>query len=606
MQYKQAYIAIAGVHATLVGALTIPAVGAPRAAPVFMKQKGIDFLPEETIERAKRGNPIEKAKMAKDPTSAWTDVYEYAAAIRAGSLTWEEVEKADMNTRLKYCGMLHRDKRTPGRFMFRLRVPNGIVTADQMRFYAESVEPYGSDLGVIDITTRQNIQLRGITLEDAPALHEGMHARNQTAFQSALDNVRNMVGNPLAGIDDLEMVDTRPYCNALNDLISLDPVTETRGNPVWGNLPRKFNIAVSGGRDDFSHTHINDIGLQPTVHGTTGAMGFNVILGGYMSIKRVAHAVEMDMWVPATVQNVVDLSEAILRIFRDEGSRDDRQKARLMWLIEEKGLAAFRAQVEEEMTSYGRGSTLDTAQPKATVPYTRRKLLGVHSQPQQGLSRVGVHVPSGRLSVAEARQLADLADKYSAGELRLTVEQNALLPNVADASLPDLLKEPALNDGRMSVDPGNIAGYTVSCTGSQFCGLGLVETKNNAERIAQILQQTMVTPKPLRIHWTGCPNSCGQVRIRIDRQADALAPACRKCTIRARTPVLRWPATWTAEPSHPFRGSFPHTRPAPARTCRLYLLGASGCSHATWFPQTPGLRALTLSSSSSPLPVPPR
>jgi ferredoxin-nitrite reductase len=281
---------------------------------------------------------------------------------------------------------------------------------------------------------------------------------------------------------------------------------------MWGNLPRKFNIAVSGGRDDFSHTHINDIGLQPAPHGTTGQMGFNVILGGYMSIKRVAHAVEMDMWVPATVQTVVDLSEAILRIFRDEGSRGDRQKARLMWLIEEKGIEAFRTQVEEEMASYGRGSTMDKAQPKATEPYTRRELLGVHSQPQEGLSRVGIHVPSGRLSVAEARQLADLADKYSAGEIRLTVEQNAMLPNVADADLPALLKEPALNDGRMSVDPGDIAGYTVSCTGAQFCGLALVETKNNAERIANILQATMVTPKPLRIHWTGCPNSCGQVR----------------------------------------------------------------------------------------------
>jgi len=296
MRYSAVYAGITLLHTALTGALSIPAAGAPaRSRSAVMKQKGIDFLSAETIERAKVGNPIEKAKMAKDPTSAWTDVYEFAAAIRAGTLTWEEVEKQDMNSRLKYTGMLHRDKRTPGRFMMRLRVPNGLVSAEQMRFYADSVEPYGPELGVIDITTRQSIQLRGVALEDAGDIHNGLHARNQTAFQSALDNVRNMVGNPLAGIDDLEMVDTRPYCNALNDLISLDPVTVTRGNPVWGNLPRKFNIAVSGGRDDFSHTHINDIGLQATPHGTTGEMGFNVVLGGYMSIKRVAHALEMDM-----------------------------------------------------------------------------------------------------------------------------------------------------------------------------------------------------------------------------------------------------------------------------------------------------------------------
>ena len=190
---------------------------------------------------------------------------------------------------------MHRDKRTPGRFMFRLRTPNGVINADLMRFYADSVEPYGPELGVVDITTRQNIQLRGITVEDAPAVIDGLHARNQTSFQSALDNVRNMVGSPLAGIDDLEMVDTRPYCNALSDLISLNPKTGERGNPTWGNLPRKFNIAVSGGRDDYAHTHINDIGLQPCKHATTGEMGFNVILGGYMSIKRVAESVPIDM-----------------------------------------------------------------------------------------------------------------------------------------------------------------------------------------------------------------------------------------------------------------------------------------------------------------------
>lgn len=212
------------------------------------------------------------------------------------------------------------------------------------------------------------------------------------------------------------------------------------------------------------------------------------------------------------MSNVVDLSEAILTIFRDEGARGDRQQARLMWLIEKKGLEAFRAQVEAEMAGYGRGAVLDKAQPVATTEYTRRELLGVHAQPTAGLSRVGICVPSGRLSVTETRALAQLADTYSAGELRFTVEQNVILPNVADAQLPALLAEPALNGGRLSVEPGNIAGGMVSCTGAQFCGLGLIETKGNAERISNILEATMTTPKKLRIHWTGCPNSCAQVQ----------------------------------------------------------------------------------------------
>ena len=138
---------------------------------------------------------------------------------------------------------------------------------------------YGSDLGVIDITTRQNIQLRGVALEDADLIIDGLHERGQTSLHSALDNVRNLVGSPFAGIDDQEMVDTRPFCKALDDLIVINKETGKYGNPVWGNLPRKFNIAVSGSRDDFAHTHINDIGYQPCVHATTGEMGFNIVLG---------------------------------------------------------------------------------------------------------------------------------------------------------------------------------------------------------------------------------------------------------------------------------------------------------------------------------------
>jgi ferredoxin-nitrite reductase len=400
--------------------------------------------------------------------------------------------------------MLHRNKRTPGQFMMRLRVPNGIVTSDHMRFYADSVEKYGEEGGVVDITTRANIQLRGVKIEDAPDIIDGLHARNQTSFQSALDNVRNMVGSPLAGIDDKELVDTRELCNALNDLVSLDAVTRTRGNPMWGNLPRKFNIAVSGSRDDFAHTHINDIGLQPCAHAETGEMGFNVVLGGYMSIKRVAESIESNMWVPADRNSVVTLCEAILRLFRDESERKDRQKARLMWLVEKYGVEEFKVAVVKEVESYDRGVKIDNAQPTPTEPFERRELLGVHKQPQEGKVRVGIHVPTGRLSQKEARQIADLADKYSDSEIRLTVEQNVILPNVDEAKVDELMVEPALNDeSRLSVNPGLIEGNVVSCTGAQFCSLALIETKLNAETIGKKLEKIVTVDRPIRIHWTG-------------------------------------------------------------------------------------------------------
>jgi ferredoxin-nitrite reductase len=490
---------------------TAAAASAADAAATFAmvdartgKPTGTSFLPPDAVERASVGNPIERVKLAKDGTSAFVDVYEYAARFRSGNMTWEEVEASDMNTRLKFAGMLHRDKRTPGQFMMRLRVPNGIVNSDQMRFYADCVERYGEERGVVDITTRQNIQLRGVKIEDAPDIIDGLHARNQTSFQSALDSVRNMVGSPLAGIDDMEMVDTRTLCDALNDLVSLDPVTRTRGNPTWGNLPRKFNVAVSGGRDDYAHTHINDIGLVPAAHADTGVMGFNVVLGGYMSIKRVAESVPSGMWIPADRESVVTLAEAILRIFRDEGGRGDRQKARLLWLVERYGVEEFKRAVVREVDSYGRGVSVQDAQPGPSDPFERRELLGVHKQKQEGKSRVGFLVPAGRLSAKECRQIADLADKYSAGEIRLTVEQNIILPNVDDEKVAALLKEDAVSkNSRLKVNPGFIEGNVVSCTGAQFCGLALIETKAQAESVAKKLEELVTVNRPIRIHWTG-------------------------------------------------------------------------------------------------------
>lgn len=409
--------------------------------------------------------------------------------------------------------MVHRAKRTPGQFMMRLKIPNGIINSDQLRYYAECVKPYGTEGGVIDITTRQNIQMRGIKLEDADNIIIGLHSRNQSTLQSALDNVRNVVGSPLAGIDEYELVDTRELTKAINDLVAFDPITQSYGNPKWGNMPRKFNIAVSGSRDDYAHTHINDIGLQPVAHAKTGVMGFNVVLGGYMSIKRVAESHKMNLWIPSDTNSVVTLCEAILRIFRDESDRKDRQKARLIWLVEQYGIPEFKDAIIKEMNSYNRNVISDNEQPIPTEKFERRELIGIHKQPQDGKFRVGVLVPAGRLSAEECFNIAYLADKYSNGEIRLTVEQNVILPNVDETNIMELISEPVLNYGRLKINPGKIEGNLVSCTGSQFCGLALIETKQNAESIVMELEKLVDIDQQIRIHWTGCPNSCGQVQV---------------------------------------------------------------------------------------------
>jgi len=233
------------------------------------------------------------------------------------------------------------------------------------------------------------------------------------------------------------------------------------------------------------------------------------------------------VWLPADVDCVVEMTTAILRIFRDEGNRKDRQQGRLMWLIESYGEVAevdgharchpaWREKVVAEMASYGNGyeEMVQPMQPRPTSHYERRTTNGVYPQPQEGLSRVGILVPVGRLSVEETRAIADLAERYvPGGEIRLTVEQNVILPNVKNEDVPALLAEPSLNgDSRLQVNPGRIVGNLVSCTGAQFCGLAMIETKNNAEAIAKEVELRVDIDRDVRIHWTGCPNSCGQVQ----------------------------------------------------------------------------------------------
>jgi ferredoxin-nitrite reductase len=186
--------------------------------------------------------------------------------------------------------------------------------------------------------------------------------------------------------------------------------------------------------------------------------------------------------------------------------RANRQKARLMWLIDEWGIDKFRSMVEAQI-----GYSLATAAPTDAIDWEKRDHLGVFKQKQAGLSYVGMHIPVGRLFAQDMFDLARLAEVYGSGELRLTVEQNVIIPNVPEENLPSLLAEPILQ--KFSINPQPLQRSLVSCTGAQFCNFALVETKNRAVQLAKVLDEQLELPRPVRIHWTGCPNSCGQPQV---------------------------------------------------------------------------------------------
>lgn len=435
-------------------------------------------------------NQFERLKSEKDGLAVKAELEAFA---RMG---WENIPEDDRDHRLKWLGIFFR-KRTPGQFMLRLRLPNGILTSGQMRMLGAIIHPYGEQ-GVADITTRQNLQLRGIPIEEMPQILGYLKEVGLTSIQSGMDNVRNITGSPLAGIDPDELIDVRGLTRKVQDMIT----NNGEGNPSFSNLPRKFNIALCGCRDNSVHAEINDLAFVPAFK--NGRLGFNVLVGGFFSARRCAEAIGLDVWVDP--RDVVPLCEAVLLVYRDHGLRANRQKARLMWLIDEWGLEKFRAAVERQI-----GHPLLRAAEKDEVVWHKRDLLGVHAQKQPGLNFVGLHVPVGRLNALEMMELARLAEVYGSGELRLTVEQNVLIPNVPDSRVAPLLKEPLLK--KFSPNPGPLQRGLVSCTGNQFCNFALIETKNRAVALMEELEAELEIPQTVRIHWTGCPNSCGQPQV---------------------------------------------------------------------------------------------
>ncbi len=438
-------------------------------------------------------NKIEDLKAAKDGLAIKAEIDRFA------QIGWEAIDDDDLQHRLKWLGVFFR-KSTPGRFMVRMRIPNGLLNSAQMRVLASIVEKCGEH-GVADITTRQNIQMRGILIEDIPEMFAKFRSVGLTSVQSAMDNIRNITGSPVAGIDANELYDTRELAIQVQNLLT----NNGEGNPAFTNLPRKFNIAIAGCRDNSTHAEINDLAFVPAYkEDTKETFGFNVLVGGFFSAKRIAAAIPLNVWV--SPEDVVTLCEALLIVFRDRGLRDSRQKSRLMFLIDEWGIEKFRSEVEKQM-----GKSLEPAALKDEIEWEKRDHIGVHPQKQAGLNYVGLQIPVGRMYAPDMYEFARLAETYGNGDMRLTVEQNLLITHVSDQQVSALLQEPLLQ--KFPAEPDNLMRGLVSCTGNQFCPVAIVETKNRSLALTKQLAEDYDLPKVVRIHWSGCPNSCAQPQV---------------------------------------------------------------------------------------------
>jgi ferredoxin-nitrite reductase len=432
-------------------------------------------------------NKFEEIKAARDGLDVWPDVERYA---REG---WESIGDDD-KVRMKWYGIFFR-RHIPGFFMLRIRIPGGIATSEQMRAIASVASDFAR--GEIDITTRQQFQIRWYRIESIPEMLARLTAVGIDTRQTGMDNIRNVMCCPLAGLTTHELFDASPIAREFS--------ARFVGNREFTNLPRKFNVTITGCIDNCVPLESQDVGMGPAVKEIDGRLvsGFNVLVGGKMGSGGFAPAQPLDVFVPP--EEAAEVAAQMVLLFRDHGSRETRSRARLIFLLEDWGMARFRAALEERL-----GRPLERAGHDARGAY-RADHLGFAPQRKPGRYSVGLSVPIGRLTSAQLTAAADLADRYGRGELRLTPEQNLILPHVVDSQLPRLLNEPLLEELRP--DPTPAVRGTVGCTGLGTCDLALAETKETSLAVARRVDRAVRLERPLSINWSGCPAGCGNHQV---------------------------------------------------------------------------------------------
>lgn len=381
-------------------------------------------------------------------------------------------------------------------FMCRLRIPNGILTAAQFAGVASIADDLAG--GYADITTRANLQLREIGPDGPPEVLMRLSEIGLTARGSGADNIRNITGSPTAGIDPQELVDTRPHARALHHFIL--------NHPELYGLPRKFNIAFDGGGRVAVLEDTNDIAFTAVTiaegFGVTGGVYYRLGLGGITGHRDFARETGVIIPLDATIS----VSNAILRVFIAEGNRTDRLKARLKYVLDRMGLPTFLDRVEAELNE--KLLRVDSAAIQPCAPQQRHGHIGVHAQKQHDLSYIGAVLPVGRLTTKQMRGLAEIAQKYGSAELRLTVWQNLLIPNVMQTNIHAAVT--AIGELGLAVEASPLRAGLVACTGNAGCKFSASNTKSHATLLVEYLEARLTVESPINIHLTGCHHSCAQ------------------------------------------------------------------------------------------------
>ncbi|MCL7365592.1 MULTISPECIES: sulfite reductase SirA [Streptomyces] len=377
-------------------------------------------------------------------------------------------------------------------FMLRVRIDGGALTTAQLRVVGEISQEFAR--GTADITDRQNIQYHWIRIEDVPEIWNRLEGVGLSTVTACGDTPRVMIGSPVAGIAEDEIIDGTPALEEMKRRVL--------NNPAYSNLPRKFKTAISGSPvQDVVH-EINDVAFVGVEHPEHGP-GFDLWVGGGLSTNPKL-GVRLNAWVP--IEDVPDVYEGVISIFRDYGYRRLRNRARLKFLVADWGAEKFRQVLEDE---YLKRKLTDG--PAPAEPTSRwRDHIGVHRQ-KDGRYYVGFAPRVGRVDGTILTKVADLAEAHGSGRVRTTVEQKMIVLDVEEAQVDSLVESLEALD--LTARPSTFRRGTMACTGIEFCKLAIVETKARGASLIDELERRLPDfDEPLTINLNGCPNACARIQ----------------------------------------------------------------------------------------------
>jgi ferredoxin-nitrite reductase len=431
----------------------------------------------------------ERLKLEKDGLDVIHDIYRYAK-MGFGAISEDDF------TRMKWYGVYRQKPKDSGYFMMRTKVPGGQLSGGQAEALSEVADAYGH--GLCDITTRQTIQYHWLRIEDIPAIFDRLGEVGLITSGACGDITRNVVCCPVSGINPLEVLDASGDMRRISE-----GLTNTK---EFSNLPRKYKIGISGCDIHCHQPDINCAGFFG-LRDAAGRAGYGVKVGGGLS--SAPHMAQvLPVWIDP--EQVWPVAKAISAFYRDEGYRSQRKRARFKFLVADWGGERVLAGVEERL-----GCRLARHGEFEFPRDQESDHMGIHEQAQKGLYWVGITFPGGRLRNGALAAVGRLARKYcvpGSDQVRLTNKQNLLVPHVPEANLEAMKAE--MDDLGLVHTPSNFRTGCVSCTGIEFCNLAVAETKNRMiELVGQLEERSGWFKDKVRIHFSGCPSSCGQHQI---------------------------------------------------------------------------------------------